>query len=327
MNPHRPPSPSTRSTSPTLGCTTRCAAQAPLVVLVGAPMDATSLRPAGRPARRRPHRAHHRPARHQPQPGRRPDQDSTPQMRADDLARLLAHLDAGPAVVLGSSGGAVSVLALVQAHPELVHTVIAHEPPLDDLLDDRDQLHAADRGHDRHLPVRRRGRVPGRKFLAIANIQLPERRVRGDVRRRRETRRRPPTSTSSSRTCSARPSGWQPDIARAARRPTRIVVGIGEESTGQLCDRTSRRWRRCSASSRPCSPATTSASPRTRRRSPSGSVRSDGEALQAGYEVGHPHAWGCPNPKPNVTHCSFRVISWVVQALTPINSPLAKSSL
>ena len=60
-------------------------------------------------------------------------------MRADDLARLLIHLDAGPAVVLGSSGGAVSALALVQAHPELVHTVIAHEPPLDELLDDREQ--------------------------------------------------------------------------------------------------------------------------------------------------------------------------------------------
>src|SRR3979409_1705610 len=31
-----------------------------------------------------------------------PDQDSTPEMRADDLSRLLTHLDAGPATVLGA---------------------------------------------------------------------------------------------------------------------------------------------------------------------------------------------------------------------------------
>jgi len=42
-----------------------------------------------------------------------PDRDSTPEMRADDLSRLLTHLDAGSAAVLGSSGGAVSALALV----------------------------------------------------------------------------------------------------------------------------------------------------------------------------------------------------------------------
>jgi pimeloyl-ACP methyl ester carboxylesterase len=50
------------------------------------------------------------------------DPDSTPELGADDLSRLLAHLDAGPAAVLGSSGGAVTALALAQAHPEQVHT-------------------------------------------------------------------------------------------------------------------------------------------------------------------------------------------------------------
>src|SRR5260370_10540547 len=59
-----------------------------------------------------------------------PDRDSTPQMRADDLSRLLTQLDAGPAAVLGSSGGAGGAPAPVHAHPDLVHTVIAHWPPL-----------------------------------------------------------------------------------------------------------------------------------------------------------------------------------------------------
>jgi hypothetical protein len=33
---------------------------------------------------------------------------------------------------------------------------------------------------------------------------------------------------------------WVPDLDRLKAVPTRIVVGIGEDSTGQLCDRASR---------------------------------------------------------------------------------------
>src|SRR5262249_58250887 len=65
-----------------------------------------------------------------------PGQDSTPEMRADDLSRLVAQADAGPAVVLGSSGGAVSALALGQAHPEKVLGAVGIERPLLELLPD-----------------------------------------------------------------------------------------------------------------------------------------------------------------------------------------------
>lgn len=33
---------------------------------------------------------------------------------------------------------------------------------------------------------------------------------------------------------------WQPDISALHSASTRIVVGIGQSSAGQLCDRTSR---------------------------------------------------------------------------------------
>jgi hypothetical protein len=33
---------------------------------------------------------------------------------------------------------------------------------------------------------------------------------------------------------------WIPDVAALRSAPTRILIGIGEESSGQLCDRTSR---------------------------------------------------------------------------------------
>lgn len=72
-----------------------------------------------------------------------PHQDVTPEILADDAHRLLTTLDAAPASVFGSSGGAITGLALVTRHPEQVHTLIAHEPPLIELLPDRTRHRAA----------------------------------------------------------------------------------------------------------------------------------------------------------------------------------------
>jgi pimeloyl-ACP methyl ester carboxylesterase len=101
-----------------------------------------------------------------------PDQDSTSELRADDLSRLMAHLDVGPAAVLGSSGGAVTALALAQAHPEQVHTVIAHEPPLIELLPDRAERHA---GNEDVIARWLAGDYTGswRAFFDNAGIRLP----------------------------------------------------------------------------------------------------------------------------------------------------------
>lgn len=71
-----------------------------------------------------------------------PAQDSTPELRAADVAALLDALDAGQADVLGSSGGAVTALALAQHHPGRVRTLVAHEPPLLGLLPDAAAHHA-----------------------------------------------------------------------------------------------------------------------------------------------------------------------------------------
>src|SRR3981189_742724 len=64
------------------------------------------------------------------------EQDSTPELRAGDAAALLDDLGAESADVFGSSGGAVTGLALVARHPGRVRTLIAHEPPLLELLPD-----------------------------------------------------------------------------------------------------------------------------------------------------------------------------------------------
>lgn len=63
-----------------------------------------------------------------------PNQDSTPALRAADVAAILDDLGAGPADVFGSSGGAVTGLALAAQYPGWVRTLVAHEPPLLELL-------------------------------------------------------------------------------------------------------------------------------------------------------------------------------------------------
>ena len=61
---------------------------------------------------------------------------------ADDFHRVVqdarALIGDGPVDVFASSGGAVNVLAWVVAHPDELGTVVAHEPPLWALLEDRD---------------------------------------------------------------------------------------------------------------------------------------------------------------------------------------------
>jgi pimeloyl-ACP methyl ester carboxylesterase len=65
-----------------------------------------------------------------------PAQDYTAELRADDIAAILDNLGADSADVFGSSGGAVTGLALVTRHPGRVRTLVAHEPPLLELLPD-----------------------------------------------------------------------------------------------------------------------------------------------------------------------------------------------
>ena len=72
-----------------------------------------------------------------------PDDDATPEQRADDLVAILDALGADSADIFGSSGGAVTGLALIARHPTRVRTLVAHEPPLLELLPDADHQRAA----------------------------------------------------------------------------------------------------------------------------------------------------------------------------------------
>src|SRR5438876_801316 len=55
---------------------------------------------------------------------------------ADDVRRLIEHLTDQPAIVFGSSSGAIVALEVISHFPERVQTVVAHEPPVVALLPD-----------------------------------------------------------------------------------------------------------------------------------------------------------------------------------------------
>lgn len=216
----------------------------PVVALVGSPMDARPFTPLADLLA-----ADHTVLTLDPRGINRsplddPEQDSTPELRADDLSRTLAHLGAGPAVVVGSSGGAVTALALAQAHPEQVRVVVAHEPPLTELLDDRERRRdAVERMVEAYLS-QGAGAAWG-LFLGEANIDDAGDHGPSGAQPEPEDgpAERDPQDVADERRFflhELRPTTrWQPDVAALRAGEARIVVGIGEESTGQLCDLTS----------------------------------------------------------------------------------------
>ena len=193
------------------------------------------------------------------------DRDVSPELRADDMIRLLEHVDAGPAVLFGSSGGAVSALALATARPDLVSTVIAHEPPLAELLPDRDRILAAtDRMIETYLAGDRLGYW--NQVLDVAGIVMPPEVVEhvfGGPLDERDAADERYAAVHMDRptTC------WKPTSPPCAPSPTGSSSGSARTAPVNSAIAPRERSERTSASNRHCSLATTSASPRTQPRS------------------------------------------------------------
>jgi len=72
-----------------------------------------------------------------------PDGEVSVETHADDLHRIVEALGIGPVDVFGSSGGAVVGLSWIERHPDDLRTLVAHEPPITTILEDREILTAA----------------------------------------------------------------------------------------------------------------------------------------------------------------------------------------
>lgn len=166
-----------------------------------------------------------------------------PEQQAEDLHRLIAALGAGPVELFGSSGGAVTALALVTAHPGGVVTVVAHEPPLLGLLPDADAAIAAERRvADTY---RERGWGAGMAaFVEMASWQGESTEEFGREPADPAAFGMPATDDGarddpllSGR--SAPVTSYRPDVTALAGAATRVVIAAGIESRGSLTWRTS----------------------------------------------------------------------------------------
>lgn len=94
----------------------------------------------------------------------------SPNDHAGDLAALIEALDAGPVELFASSGGAVNALALMAQRPDLVKTLVAHEPPLAGIIPDHEAALAA--CEDIYQTYQRDGMGAGMaKFIAIVGYE------------------------------------------------------------------------------------------------------------------------------------------------------------
>jgi pimeloyl-ACP methyl ester carboxylesterase len=167
---------------------------------------------------------------------------STPDEHADDLHRLIAELDAGPVEIFASSGGAVNALALVAKHPEQVRTLVAHEPPAAQVVPDREQALAT--CVDIHETYLRSGMGVGMaKFIALVSNKGPIPADYVDQPAPDPAMFGLPTEDDGSRndallgqnmiTC----THYQFDFDALRGASTRIVIGAGTESEGELANR------------------------------------------------------------------------------------------
>nr|WP_218909459.1 alpha/beta hydrolase [Nocardiopsis sinuspersici] len=163
-----------------------------------------------------------------------PEQDSTPELRADDVVALLDALGADSADVLGTSGGAVTAVALAERHPGRVRTAVAHEPPLMELLPDAAEQRATT--EDLIATYQREGLFAARERFA-ANAGFPRRESDG-APVQEPTERVLADSTRFYVHELRHTTGYVPDTDALRSGPVRVVVGLGADSGPLLTSRT-----------------------------------------------------------------------------------------
>jgi pimeloyl-ACP methyl ester carboxylesterase len=171
-----------------------------------------------------------------------PDLEVTPEVHAADVRAVIEAVGGSPVDVFASSGGAVNALALVAAHPRLVRTLVAHEPPAASLLADATNALAACRAV--HETYQRDGWGHGMAhFIALVSLRGP---VPADF----ASKPAPdpamfgmPTDDDGARDDLMLGSNivtvthYRPDIDALRAAPTRIEVGVGAGSNGELAHR------------------------------------------------------------------------------------------
>ena len=170
--------------------------------------------------------------------------DNVPSVQAEDVHAVIGALGAGPVEMFASSGGAITALALVTAHPEDVTTLVAHEPPLIPVVPDAEAAERARAGVRDAYEAKGSGAGMA-AFIAMTSWQgeftddyfarpAPDPAQFGMTTEDDGSRDDPLLSDRSWAV-----SSYRPDFDALAAAPTRIVIAVGEESTGVFTGRTS----------------------------------------------------------------------------------------
>ncbi len=168
--------------------------------------------------------------------------DNVPTLQAEDVHAVIGALGADPVAMFASSGGAVTALALVTAHPNDLTVLVAHEPPLVEVLPDAE--HAARALNGFRETYRAKGWGAGMAaFIAMTSW-------RGEFTDDYFARPAPdpaqfgmPAEDDGSRDDpllsdrSAAVTSYRPDFDALRAAPTRIVIAVGEESLGTFTGR------------------------------------------------------------------------------------------
>lgn len=171
-----------------------------------------------------------------------PSAPSKTEEHADDLHRLIGELGGGPVDCFASSGGAVNALALVARHPEDVRTLVAHEPPMADILPDREAALAASRAvHETYL---RDGFGAGMAhFISLAMHKGPFPEDWAEQPSPNPAMFGLPTEDDGSRNDAllgqnlSSTTAHQHDFDAVRAASTRVVIAAGAESDGELAHR------------------------------------------------------------------------------------------
>jgi pimeloyl-ACP methyl ester carboxylesterase len=170
-----------------------------------------------------------------------PEQPITPEVQAEDVHRIIEEVGA-PVDLFASSGGAVVAFALIAKYPGDLRTAVAHEPPLASLVPDRE--HALAANHAMNKTYMEKGWGAGMAhFMQVvmhrgpftaedAAAPPPDPATFGmpaeDDRKRTDVMLAHNVLWLTS---------YEPDFDAIKRAPTRVIVGVGAKSNGELAHR------------------------------------------------------------------------------------------
>jgi pimeloyl-ACP methyl ester carboxylesterase len=169
--------------------------------------------------------------------------DNSPTVQAEDVHAVIEAVGGAPVDLFASSGGAVTALALVAAHPNDVATLVAHEPPLIPVLPDADAAERARAGVRDAYQAGGSGAGmaafiamatwPGEYTDAYFAQPAPDPAAFGLSTEDNGSRDDPLLSDRSWAV-----SSYRPDVEAIKAAPTRVLIAVGEESTGTFTGRT-----------------------------------------------------------------------------------------